>query len=102
MGRPATIGIKDLSSAVTKAVAAVAAKQKIQLEHQLHIGPIITGIILRPQDLNHAEAVAAELTSQLKSAGGAALGAAALEPAVLIAGGRITCGFIAPEIAIHE
>jgi hypothetical protein len=101
MNRPASISIKDLSGAVKKAVSTVAAKEKIQLEPQLHIGPIITGIILRPQELPQAERIANDLTGHIK-ASAAGLGGTALEPGVLIAGGRIICGFIAPEVAFHE
>jgi hypothetical protein len=100
--RAASIGIGELSSAVRKAVAAVSASQKLQLDPKLHVGPILTGIIYRPTDINQAERVAAEITSQVKTTGGAALGGATLEPGVLIAGGHVICGFIAPDIAFHE
>lgn len=101
MNRPTSIGIKDLSGAVKKAVSAVAEKEKIQLEHQLHIGPIITGIILRPQELPQAERIASDLTGHIRGSA-AGLGGTTLEPGVLITGGRIICGFIAPELAFHE
>lgn len=101
MNRPASIGIKDLSGAVKKAVNAVAEKEKIQLQHQLHFGPIITGIILRPEELPRAEKIASGLTGHIKTSATGFAGTA-LEPGVLIAGGRIICGFIAPEVAFHE
>ncbi len=94
--RPATIAIKDLSSAVQQAVKAVGANQKIEIDHKLHTGPIIMGIILRPDDKQHAETVADQITAKM---GGTAAG---LEPAVLIKGGVITCGFIAPEVVLSE
>ena len=100
--RATTIGIGELSSAVKKAVTAVNASQKLQLEPKFHFGPIIMGIIFRPQDINQAETVANEITSQVKTGGGAALGGATLEPGVLISGGRVICGFIAPDLALHE
>ena len=96
--RPATISIKNLSSAVQTAVKAVGDRQKIEIDHQLHVSPIIMGLILRPQDKQHAEEVAARITDQM----GASHGAGKLEPAVLIKGGVITCGFIAPDVVLSE
>jgi hypothetical protein len=100
--RAATIGIGELSSAVKKAVTAVNASHKLEMQPKFHFGPIIMGIIFRPQDINQAEKVAAEITSQVKTAGGAALGGTAMEPGVLISGGHVICGFIAPELILHE
>src|SRR5579859_1600646 len=100
--RPATLAIRDLSSAVQQAVKAVSASQKVEIDHKLHVGPIITGIILRPQDLQHAEKVAAEITAQVGTTRGITAAAGGLEPAVLIKGGLITCGFIAPEVILSE
>jgi len=100
--RPATIAIKDLSSAIQQAVKAVGANQKIEIDHKLHTGPIITGIILRPQYLPQAEKVAAEITAQVSTSHGVAPAAGGLESAVLIKGGVITCGFIAPEVVLSE
>jgi hypothetical protein len=96
--RPATISIKNLSSAVQQAVQAVGVSQKMEIDHKLHVGPIIMGIILRPEQLPQAETVAAEITARV----GASHGAGKLEPAVLIKGGLITCGFIAPEVILSE
>ncbi|HEY6305409.1 MAG TPA: hypothetical protein VI488_02995 [Candidatus Angelobacter sp.] len=98
--RPATIAIKDVSTAVQKAVATL--KVPLGPKPQLHVGPIIMGIIFRPQDIPQAEKVAAEITNQVKTAGGAALAGVSLEPSVLIKGGIITCGFIAPDINVIE
>jgi hypothetical protein len=94
---PATIGIKDVSAAVHKAVTGLKLPPA-----PFHVGPIIMGIIFRPQDLPQAEKVAAEITNQVKTAHGAALAGATLEPSVLIRGGIVTCGFIAPEVNIVE
>jgi hypothetical protein len=98
MKRPVSIGIKDLSVAVQKAVKAVNPK----LDHTIHVGPIITGIILKPEQLPIAEKLAADLSGHVKTSAAASLGGAAIEPGVLIAGGHIICGFIAPEITFHE
>jgi hypothetical protein len=96
--RPATISIKNLSSAVQAAVKAVGDRQKIEIDHKLHVSPIIMGIILRPEQLLNSETVAAAITTQM----GDSHGAGRLEPAVLIKGGVITCGFIAPEVILSE
>jgi hypothetical protein len=94
---PATIAIKDVSAAVHKAVTGLKLPPA-----PFHVGPIIMGIIFRPQDLPQAEKVAAEITNQVKATHAAALGATVLEPSVLIRGGIVTCGFIAPEVNIVE
>jgi|SRR5579884_4255555 hypothetical protein len=99
--RPVSISVKDLSSAVKKAVSAVQQKEGVQLEHELHFGRIIMGIILQPAQLPKAEKIANDLAGHIKSSS-PSLGGAALEPGVLIANGRIICGFIAPELAFHE
>ncbi|HET9365780.1 MAG TPA: hypothetical protein VFP71_12290 [Candidatus Angelobacter sp.] len=100
MKRPASVSIKQLSSAVEKAVSAVKQQQGLQLGQGLHFGPIIMGIILQPAQLpaEKLEKIAADLTGHLKPA----LGGATLEPGVLIANGRIICGFIAPELELSE
>jgi hypothetical protein len=99
--RPASISIKDLSTAVKKAVSTVQQKEGLQLQHELHFGRIITGIILQPAQLPKAEKIASDLAGQIRTSA-PSLGGAALEPGVLIANGRIICGFIAPELAFHE
>jgi len=101
MAKPVTIGVKDVSAAVHKAVAALKLPAGTP-PPRFHFGPIIMGIILRPQDLPHAETVAAEVTKQVQTAAGARLAGASLEPSVLIRGGIVTCGFIAPEVMLEE
>src|SRR5215470_6685500 len=101
--RPASISIKNFSAAVDAAAKLAAEKNQTQLAQGLHIGPIITGKVARPKDLGQAQTLAADLTSNLTRAGAPLAGAGAgIEPAVLIRGGIIICGFIAPELEFHE
>lgn len=101
MAKPVTIGVKEVSSAVHKAVSALKLPEGTPAP-KFHVGPIILGIIIRPQDLSQAPKVAEEVTNQVKSAAGARLAGVSLEPSVLIRGGVITCGFIAPELTLEE
>ena len=101
--RAASISLKNLSAAVEKAAQVVAEKNQTTFASGLHIGPTISGKVARPKDFAQAEKLASDLTNSLTHTGGPfAAAGAALEPAVLIRGGVIICGFIAPELELHE
>ena len=99
--RAPSISLKNFSAAVEKASQLLA--EKNQLTQGLHISPTIIGKVARPKDFAQAEKLASDLTNSLTHGGGplAALHAPA-EPAVLIRGGVIICGFIAPEVEFRE
>lgn len=98
---PKSITVKDLSAAVNHAVKLVAEKNKVQFTPEFHIGPgLIMGKmpVQKFTEIAQAEKFASEIAGHMKAAGGALAGVAAnLEPTVLIRGGHIICGFIAPE-----
>jgi hypothetical protein len=101
--RPATISIKNLSAAVEKAAKHASEKNQAQFGAGIHIGPIITGKVARPQDFAQAEKLASDLTAHVAGTEGALAAAqGSLEPAVLLRGGVIICGFIAPEVEFVE
>lgn len=101
--RPASISIKNLSAAVEKAARLAAEKNHAQFAAGIHIGPIITGKVARPQDFAHAEQLASDLATHVASGDGAlAAIRGSLEPAVLVRGGLIICGFISPEVEFVE
>lgn len=96
-----TLKIQDLS----RAVSAAAARARIQLEPEIHCGPIIMGIILRKavNDIEAVQEIANNITDHVGTAQGATGAASKPEPAVLIKpGGPIICGFIAENITIRE
>jgi hypothetical protein len=96
--RATTISLKELSAAVEKAAKQAGEKNQAQFASGIRIGPTISGKVARPKDLAQAERIATDLTRSLTGGGGAlAAAGAAVEPAVLIHGGVIICGFIAPE-----
>jgi hypothetical protein len=96
--RAATISVKQLSAAVEKAAKAVAEKNKAQFASGVRIGPTISGKVARPTNMAQAQKLATDLTRSLSGKGGALAAAkSAVEPAVLIRGGEIICGFISPE-----
>ena len=90
--RPATISLKNLSSAVEQAAKTATEKNQAQFSPGLHIGPTILGKIIRPpvKEFAQAEKLAAEITQHV-SAGGGPLAAShgQLQPAVLATGGHI-------------
>lgn len=96
-----TLKIQDLSRAVNNAAARV----RMQLETEIHCGPIIMGIILR-KPVNDIEAVQKIANSITDHVGTSQAGTGAgnkLEPAVLIKpGGPIICGFIAENVTLRE
>lgn len=99
-----SIQLKDLSSAVDKAVKLVAEKHKVTFETGLAINPaIINGRLLREAltDFNAVQALANEITAQVNA--GHTAGAAVAHtytPTVLWQKGRIICGFVAQPPAI--
>jgi hypothetical protein len=95
--RATTISLKELSAAVEKAAKQVGEKNQAQFASGIRIGPTISGKVARPKDLAQAERIATDLTRSLTGGGAVAAAGAAVEPAVLIHGGVIICGFIAPE-----
>jgi hypothetical protein len=97
--RPATISIKNLAAAVERAGKAVAEKNKVQFASGFIMRPTISGRQIRPvTEIAHAEKVASALTQEVAGS----VGLAGAEPAVLIAGGHIICGFISPEAVTFE
>jgi hypothetical protein len=96
--RAASISIKDFSAAVEKAARTVAEKNKTQFASGFALRPTISGKVARPKDLAQAQKLATDLTRSLSGGGGPLAGVKnSVEPAVLIHGGEIICGFIAPE-----
>jgi hypothetical protein len=92
--RPATISVKSLSAAVERAVKVVQQKNNVQFSAGLLIGPTIAGKQLRDvTEIAQAEQAAASLTQELN----AVAGLSGAEPGVLVRGGIVLCGFIAPE-----
>jgi hypothetical protein len=92
--RPATISVKNLSTAVERAVSVVQQKNKVQFASGLLIGPTIAGKQLKAvTEIAQAEQVAASLTQELSGVAGLS----GAESAVLVRGGVVLCGFIAPE-----
>lgn len=97
--RPATVSIKHFAAAVDRAVKVVEQKNKVQFAAGLHIGPTISGRQIRAvTEIAQAEKVAGAMTQEVASVAGLA----GAEPAVLIRGGVIICGFIAPEVVFEE
>jgi len=101
--RAASISLKNFSAAVERAAQLVAQKNQAQLTQGLHISPTIIGKVARPPDLAQAQKLASDLTNSLTRSGGPLAAAkATAEPAVLIRGGVIICGFIAPQLELRE
>lgn len=96
-----TLKIQDLSRAVSNAAARV----RIQLEPEIHCGPIIMGIILRKpvNDIQVVQEIANNITDHVGTTQGGTGAGSKLEPAVLIKpGGPIICGFIAENVTLRE
>jgi phosphatidylserine decarboxylase len=94
--RPATISVKNLSAAVERAVTVVQQKNNVQFASGLLIAPTIAGKQLNNvTEIAQAEQAAASLTQELS----AVAGVSGAESAVLVRGGIVLCGFIAPENA---
>ena len=100
--RPASISLKTLASAVEKAASLVAGQSSSSLTAGLHISPTIIGKVARPKDFAEAPKIATSLTKSLTASGGPLASARAAQPATLIRGGVIICGFIAPELQLRE
>ena len=96
--RAVSISLKNLSAAVEKAAKVVAEKNKTQFAPGFELRPTISGKVARPKDLAQAQKLATDLTKSLGGRGGPlAAVRGSLEPAVLIHGGVVICGFISPE-----
>ncbi len=98
---PVTISVRELSKTVQQAVA----KHNIPAHPGFHCGPIIMGIILRPeiQQLEQANQIASNVTAHFHGAHEALLAGSQLQPAVLSRpGGPIICGFIAENLILQE
>lgn len=97
--RPAAVSIKNFAAAVERAVKMVEQKNKVQFASGLHISPTISGRQIRAvTEIAQAERVAGAMTQEVATVAGLA----GAEPAVLIRGGVIICGFIAPEVVFEE
>jgi hypothetical protein len=101
-----SIGIKDLATAVDKAVKAVGEKHKVTFQPGFTINPtIINGRILREAitDLGQAQKIANEITQQV-AAGAGGVGAVGipktLTPTVVWWNKHIICGFVERPPAI--
>lgn len=87
------VAVRNLDSAVQAAITKVNTARGLKLK-----GPIINGIIIRPElikDLK-AEAIAKEITAQV----GLSVNDMKLTPKVVVGDGILTIGFIAKELDI--
>lgn len=106
--QPQSISIKELSSAVNRAVAAAVQKHPNFKGSERGAGtivhpwrPVIIGLVLRHPDpiwtVGEVTAFAAEVTARLKGdAKAVGAGAGPLEPVVYSEGGHTTVGFVPP------
>jgi hypothetical protein len=110
--RPPTISIKEIASAVEKAVKVASEKHKVKFAPELTINPglIMGRWLLEDIKLSQAELIAGEI-AQSATAGFAGAGAATADaratspfrPVVLGIGGHVICGFWpGPEWSVRE